>query len=102
MKTFIVTITLGVLLFTSLSYGEERRSVIQYGNTCVTVFGNRPESMGLNKAISALDTFFEERGFTTKIVNHSHRFLRVNVYKDGELVDSIIMDIRTGRLRSVN
>ena len=60
-----------------------------------------PRGARLAGAMESLRAFYEEKGFKVQMLSHRGRFIRADVLNDGKKVDSIVYDIRTGKIRSV-
>ena len=79
------------------------RAVTPYGDFCpnCSVYGVRYKQVGHKKAVSAMTAYFHKKGYSIRNVRGVGRFLKVDVYKRGMLVDRIIFDRKTGRIRSI-
>lgn len=102
MKTAVVTVAtvLTTLLSVSAGPAQGEKPAFGYGTSCYRPYGGR--NMGnISKAVIAVKTYFAHRGMDVKILGHTRRFIRADIYKGGEQVDSIVVDIATGRMRSV-
>ena len=83
--------------------GPPQRGVTPYGDFCpnCSVYGVRYKQVGQKKAVSAMKSYFQKKGYSIRNVRGVGRFLKVDVYKRGMLVDRIIFDRKTGRIRSI-
>ncbi len=83
--------------------GQNGKGVTPYGDFCPRCsnygVGRRPVSHKV--ALEALQEYFRAKGLTVKNVHGRGRFLKADIYKDGRLVDRILFDRRTGRIRSI-
>jgi hypothetical protein len=81
------------------------RNVTPYGDFCpnCSVYGVRYKHRQVrhDKAIEAIRAYFAKRGFTIGNVRGIGRFIKVDVYRKGELVDRLVFDRKTGRIRSI-
>ena len=81
------------------------RSVTPYGDFCpnCSVYGVRykHEAVRHDKAVEAISAYFAKRGFQIGNVKGIGRFIKVDIFKDEKLVDRIIFDRKTGRIRSI-
>jgi len=77
--------------------------VTPYGDFCpnCTVYGVGHEQVGHAKAVAAMRAYFQKRGYAIGNARGVGRFIRVDVYRGGVLVDRIIFDRKTGRVRSI-
>lgn len=81
------------------SIAEEHK--MPYGSSCFNHYGARGKIRSISHAIGAVRKYFAKRGNYVKLVSHAGRFLTVEVYDGQELVDTVIVDIRSGKMRSV-
>ena len=83
--------------------GRGKRAVTPYGDFCprCSNYGMRKESVGMKEAIKAIKHYFTEKGLTIKNIKGGRRFIKVDVYQGDKLVDRILFDKRTGRIRSI-
>lgn len=73
-----------------------------YGETCTSHYGAPDDNARLTAALRNLRAYFADKGMVVEIITHSPRFIRADIFKQGRKVDSILFDVRTGRIRSVN
>ncbi len=52
------------------------------------------------EAVNALRLYFARMGFKVAVIKHEGRFIKAIVYKNGK-ADMVLLDIRTGLIRSV-
>ncbi|KKL67868.1 hypothetical protein LCGC14_2130690 [marine sediment metagenome] len=77
--------------------------VTPYGDFCprCSNYGVGQHPVSHKVASEALGEYFHAKGLTVKNVHGRGRFLKADIYKDGRLVDRILFDRRTGRIRSI-
>jgi len=82
---------------------ESRKSVIPYGDFCsrCTKYGTGNRPVNINEAVAAMKHYFDTKGLTVKEIKGRGRFLKAEIYKEDLLVDRILFDRRTGRIRSI-
>lgn len=102
---WICILILSVVLATSGYAGissEEGRS--PFGDTCPLCgeYGYCTEPPSHKAAIHVLATHYAKRGLHVVVVKEKGRFLEAEVYRKRELVDKVLLDLRTGRIRSIN
>lgn len=83
--------------------GAVKNGVTPYGDFCprCTVYGVGYKPVGHAKAVAAMRAYFGKRGYTIGNVRGIGRFMKVDIYHHGVLVDIIIFDRKTGRIRSI-
>lgn len=52
-------------------------------------------------ASSVLKSFYEKRGFKVGSLKRKGRFIQTEIYDNNKIVDKILLDLRTGRIRSM-
>lgn len=79
------------------------RVVTPYGDFCprCSKYGMGRIPVRRAEAAEAVRDYFSGKGFKIKDLDRSGRFLRFDVYHGDKLVDKIIFDRRTGRIRSI-
>jgi len=80
-----------------------RSNVTPYGDFCplCTNYGIGRKSVAIDHALEALKDYFARRGLEIRNLKGVGRFLKADVFKEGQLVDKILFDRRTGRIRSI-
>lgn len=80
---------------------KEPAPAIIYGDYCITSYGYSAREMTPDEANIALRDFFEKRGLSPVVRVHMARFTLVDIYRGPHLLDSIVLDRRTGKMRSI-
>ena len=80
--------------------GASRRIVI-YGECCGSPYGICKKQLEVSEAIETVQLYFKERGYDIDVVDVRGRFMRIIVFKNGRPADVVIMDRKTGRIRSI-
>lgn len=73
-----------------------------YGEKCTLCgeYGYCSKIPSYNEAINALQSYYGQKGMNVIVLRQRGRFMEVEVYRNKIMVDRIILDLRTGRLRS--
>ena len=76
--------------------------VTPYGDYCrdCTSYGSCREAIPRHEAIKAIDKYYRAKGYRIGTFIIRGRFIEADVYKDDKLVDRVVFDRKTGRLRS--
>lgn len=74
---------------------------VRYGTYCLGHYGGMQKGASIKGAIASLRLFFEKRGLSVKVLDHDMRFIRADIYNGTALVDSVVLDARTGKMRSI-
>ena len=82
---------------------ERRRAVTPYGDFCTrcSKYGIGSKPVNMQEAIAAIKHYFKTKGLNVKGVRGRGRFLKAEIYKGDLLVDRVLFDRRTGRIRSI-
>jgi hypothetical protein len=82
-------------------YGSE--AGIPYGDSCqwCSEYGICREDLGPKEAESAIDRYFSMRGLAATNMRHKGRFIEADIYRNDRLIDKVIFDRKTGRIRSI-
>jgi|Deesub1362A_J573_1020465.scaffolds.fasta_scaffold00045_113 hypothetical protein len=101
MKKLLLTITI-LLAFTSGAVAIER-GITPYGDYCpkCSTYGICRKQLSRREAVTAIRAYFKNKGLTIGNIRGRGRFIKVDIFRHGKLVDRIIFDRRTGRLRSI-
>lgn len=77
--------------------------VTPYGDFCprCTDYGTCKSTMGHDDARKAMLDYYNEKGLSVEIVNKNGRFIKAKIKEKDKVVDVIIFDRRTGRIRSI-
>ncbi len=104
MKTWTLAFIL-LMLFASVAYPETviRRGVVFYGEQCPLCgeYGYCRRTPTQSEAVSILNSYYGKRGFRVIVIRRKERFLEAEIDKDGNTVDRVLLDLRTGRMRSL-
>jgi hypothetical protein len=108
MKMKHLTVLMIMFAFLLLSYAEasawqQRRPVTPYGDFCPRCghYGTCKSIMSTIDAEQAMKDYYHKKAYTIEIENKRGRFIRAKVKEKGKVIDIIIFDRRTGRIRSI-
>lgn len=102
--TIMLLAALAVLVPVPFAYAHDPgKGVTPYGDFCprCSSYGVTRGRVGHREAVEAVRSYFGTRGLEVSHMGGRGRFIRFDVLKEGERVDTIIFDIRTGRIRSI-
>jgi hypothetical protein len=79
------------------------KETVPYGDNCPLCgeYGYCSKPPTHEEAANALKSYFGKRGLNVMVLKQKDRFLEVEVYRNGTLVDRVLLDLRTGRIRSI-
>jgi len=82
---------------------KRRRAVTPYGDFCTrcSKYGIGSKPVDMQEAIAAIRHYFKTKGLNVKGIKGRGRFLKAEIYKGDLLVDRVLFDRRTGRIRSI-
>jgi hypothetical protein len=77
--------------------------VTPYGDFCdkCSKYGMGRSAVTQDRAIDALEFYFESKGLIVNNVRGNGRFLQVDIMNRTTIVDKVLFDRRTGRIRSI-
>jgi len=76
-----------------IPYGDYSQSCSEYG-TC-------KENLAREDAERAIRFYLTHRGLRLANIQHKGRFVEAEVYRNNRLVDKVLFDRKTGRIRSI-
>lgn len=95
------------ILFVSLLSGAYSKSlgdeITPYGTYCPLCgeYGYCTKQPTKKEITNALKSYYSKKGLRVVLIKQDGRFAEAEVYKDRKLVDRILLDCRTGRIRSI-
>ena len=101
--SIILITSLLLLVSFSVAYAEhERRNVTPYGDFCpqCTKYGTCKKSMSHDEARKAMIDYYHKKGLGVEIEHKKGRFIKAKIKDIDKVVDVIIFDRKTGRVRS--
>jgi hypothetical protein len=106
MKKFLFLIFITSFLFSELpgAYAfRQKGKVTPYGDFCTQFrhYGGNKSMHNDEEAKKALKHYFSKKGLDVDIVDFKGRFIKAHIKKSGEVVDIVIFDRHTGRIRSI-
>lgn len=80
-----------------------RNGVTPYGDFCTkcSKYGMGKRRVEHREAVLAMKAYFMHKGFSVHGIKGRGRFLKAEIYKGDKLVDRVVFDRRTGRIRSI-
>jgi hypothetical protein len=106
MRTLIaLTTTVMLFLLTSFSVvaaGQEEKPVTPFGDFCprFTNYGMHRDMLSIEESEKALKDYYSKKGLDVEIRNMHGRFMKAEIKDNNKVVDMIIFDRRSGRIRS--
>ncbi len=82
---------------------QSEKPVTPYGDFCSRIghYGAYKKIHDLAKVEHALRHYFHKKGLRIEIESIHGRFIKAVVKKKGDIVDVVLFDSRTGRIRSI-
>ena len=82
---------------------EPGKGVTPYGVSCpiCSEYGYCKKEAKHEEAVRALEKYYEERGMTATVTKKEGRFIEADIYKGKDMVDRVVLDCKTGRIRSI-
>ncbi len=105
MLKFAIAVTGAALLLTAAYavVNAEDNRVTPYGDYCkdCAVYGGSREEIAPRDAIIALFKYYQSKGCSVGMIHHKGRFIEAEILRNNRRVDKVLLDRRTGRLRSI-
>jgi uncharacterized membrane protein len=103
LTAFIIISALLLIPFSTVFAWHHERPVTPYGDMCSRCghYGICSSIMSPKDAKKAMMDYYNKKGLNIKIENVRERFIKAKVKKKNKIVDVIIFDRRTGRIRSI-
>jgi len=82
---------------------EPEKGVTPYGVSCPLCgeYGYCKKEARHKEAVKALEKYYKEKGMTIAVTKKEGRFIEADVYKGHDLVDRVVLDCKTGKIRSI-
>lgn len=82
---------------------HEKKPVTPYGDYCprFSNYGKNKAFHTQKQAEEALQHYYHSKGFTVEVVSPRERFIKAHIKKKDSIIDIIIFDRHTGRIRSI-
>lgn len=105
MKRLLILIFSSAMLFISYSdsYALRRgKSITPYGGTCARCghYGMCKSEISTEDAVKAMKQYYGKKDLNIEILSVEGKFIKANVKHRDRVLDVIIFDRRTGRIRS--
>ena len=78
-------------------------AITPYGDYCkeCTTYGKCKNPLTLKQSLSAIEQYYKEKGYAVKNHLQKGRFVEAEIYDGYKLIDKVLFDRHTGRIRSV-
>jgi hypothetical protein len=98
----VIFIVLAVILFASGVYAGD--GVTPFGATCppCDTYGYCRKQLTYIETVQNIEAYYAQKGLKVSIVRQFGRFVEAKIYRDGTVVERIIVDRRTGRIRPIH
>ena len=92
-----------LLLFIGAQVNAGDNKVTPYGDYFreYSIYGTCKSVLPLDEAVAAISQYYGEKGFQVGRMRYRGRFIEAEIYHGNRLVDKVLFDRRTGRIRSI-
>jgi hypothetical protein len=99
----ILTLIFFLPAFTEVSASPPDKKITPYGDYCTlhSHYGKSKSFHTYKQAEEALRHYYSKKGLEIQIIGSKERFMKAHVMKEGEVVDTVVFDRHTGRIRSI-
>lgn len=103
MKRAVIILAVMILVAGISSVGFTHDETTPYGDYCKTCskYGVCRNSVSLEDSKTAIEEYYKEKGMEVGDMRFRGRFIVVDIFKNGQLVDKILFDRKSGRIRSI-
>ncbi len=107
LKRALLFSIVAIMSISSAAYAQEVQVrshffFFYYGNCCGAAYGICKNVMNERQAERALSDYFAKRGYTAVIKGQiGHHFIKADIFRGKSYVDTVILDMRTGKIRSI-
>jgi hypothetical protein len=103
MAVFIIILALLSVAWPGAYAWRLGKPVTPYGDFCphCTKYGSCKTIMSHEDAKKAMKNYYRKKGLNVELENRGERFIRARIKEDDKVIDVIIFDRRTGRVRSI-
>jgi hypothetical protein len=100
---FIILITFLTLLPTTVVAWQREKMITPYGDFCrrCSKYGVCPRMLSIEESVKALEEYYGKKNLKAIIKSAKGRFVMAEILDNGRVVDRIIFDRKTGRIRSI-
>lgn len=98
--TALILIVLTILVTALMVFAEEERTPYGDYRECCGAYGVCKEEMSPKDAEKAITRYFSSKGMRIGKIQHRGRFVEAEIYRNGKMMDKVIFDRKTGRIRS--
>ena len=79
------------------------QTIMQYEERCPLcgAYGYCEQQPSHREAANALKAYYAKKGMKATIIKQDGRFIEAEVIKNKKIVDRILLDCKTGRIRSI-
>jgi hypothetical protein len=97
----VIFLVLAFILFAPGVYAGD--GVTPFGASCppCDTYGYCRRQLTYTEAVQNLEAYYAQKGLKVSIVRQFGRFVEANIYRNGAVVEKIIVDRRTGRIRPI-
>jgi hypothetical protein len=97
-----IILTMVVFMNATTVYTVSER-VTPYGDYThsISAYGICKENISPGDAEIAIERYFAGRGLRALHIQHRGRFVEADIYRDNTLLDKVLFDRKTGRIRSI-
>lgn len=87
----------------TIQAAHSEKPITPYGASCTrcSEYGTCKHTLSHEDAKKAMMDYYHKKGFVVELIHKKGRFIKAKVKDKNKVVDIIIFDRRTGRLRSI-
>jgi hypothetical protein len=100
----LILIICALFISTTVSFVQALdRQITPFGAVCPScdTYGYCRKPLTYRRAIENLTAYYSAKGLHVRISRHFQRFLEADIYREGNFVENVILDMHTGRIKPI-
>ncbi|MCL5022435.1 MAG: hypothetical protein M1497_03550 [Nitrospirae bacterium] len=100
----LLIIALGVVVASQVYAETISKPIITfYGEHCEIcgTYGYCNHQVSYQQAVGALRSYYGKKGLRVLVIRPKERFMEADISRNGVVVDRVLLDLKTGRIRSI-
>jgi hypothetical protein len=103
LAVFLIITSLLLIPFSEVSARNHKKPVTPYGDFCkkCSHYGKCKSAMSVEDSRKAMVDYYQKKGLKVEINSVKGRFIKASIKEKNKIVDIIIFDRKSGRIRSI-
>ncbi len=103
MKLWILIFNILLIAMSGLAQAGEEE-ITPFGATCpaCAAYGYCQKPLTYPQAVKNLQDYYAQKQLHVTVAKSSGRFLQAEIYRNGKMIEKVILDRRTGRIKTIH